>query len=143
MPRTLALIAVQRQTAASRSTRPWMRLQQGVFGGVPTTRCTKSFNKLAHTPSLRVSLGQVAGLLVGRLGCECCGVCFGVFNGGGQATLVEVTIVKKRRLRESRKAMGAIALGAIFRHTCQGYMFIIKDGFGVVVEVWWNGLGFI
>ena len=135
MPRTLALIAVQRQTAASRSTRPWMRLQQGVFGGVPTTRCTKSFNKLAHTPSLRVSLGQVAGLLVGRLGCECCGVCFGVFNGGGQATLVEVNIVKKRRLRESRKAMVALALGAIFRHTCQGYKFVIKNGFGLV-EVW-------
>ena len=131
MPRTLALIAVQRQIAASRSTRPWMRLQQGDFGGVPTTRCTKSFNKLAHTPSLRVSLGQVDGLLVGRLGCECCGV----FNGGGQATLVEVTIVKKRRLRESRKAMVALALGAIFRHTCQGYMFVIKDGFGLV-EVW-------
>ena len=79
-----------------------------------------------------MSLGQVDGLLVGRLGCECCGV----FNGGGQATLVEVTIVKKRRLRESRKAMVAIALEAIFRHTCQGYMFVIKDGFGVMVEVW-------
>ncbi|WRX09789.1 hypothetical protein QQP08_002276 [Theobroma cacao] len=50
----LALMAVQRQTAASRSARPWMRGQQGVFGGVPTT------STLAHTPNLRVSLGQEA-----------------------------------------------------------------------------------
>ena len=57
-------MAVQRQTAASRSARPPMRLQQGVLGGVPTTRCIKSFNKLAHTPNLRASLGQV-GLVDG------------------------------------------------------------------------------
>ncbi|KAL5714300.1 hypothetical protein ACHQM5_016281 [Ranunculus cassubicifolius] len=60
MPRILALIAVHRQTAASRSTKPSMRLQQGVLAGVPTTRCTRSFNKLAQTPSFRVSLGQEA-----------------------------------------------------------------------------------
>lgn len=69
----LALIAVQRQTAASRSASPSMRLQQGVFGGVPTTRCNKSFSKLAHTPSLSVSFGQVAAAGDG----------LGVFGGGG------------------------------------------------------------
>jgi hypothetical protein len=64
-----------------------MRLQQGVFGGVPTTRCNKSFNKLAHTPSLRVSLGQVGvglgvtGVGVG-VGCGFTGGFFGVLFGG-------------------------------------------------------------
>jgi hypothetical protein len=58
----IGLMVVQRQTVASTSVSPWMRLQQGIFGGVPTTRYTKSFNRLAHTPSLRVSLGQAVGL---------------------------------------------------------------------------------
>lgn len=72
MPRTLALIrAVQRQTAASSSTSPSIRGQHGFFGGVPTTRCSRSSNSLTHTPSFRASLGQVA---VGAGG-----------GGGGQA----------------------------------------------------------
>ncbi|KAJ9549832.1 LOW QUALITY PROTEIN: hypothetical protein OSB04_022375 [Centaurea solstitialis] len=62
MPKILALMAVQRQTAASRSARPPIRVQQGVFGGVPTTRWTRSLSKLAQTPNLRVSFGQVGGL---------------------------------------------------------------------------------
>ncbi|WCJ22907.1 hypothetical protein M5689_004968 [Euphorbia peplus] len=44
---------------ASRSTRPSRRGQHCVFVGVPMTRRSKSFNKLAHTPSFRVSIGQV------------------------------------------------------------------------------------
>ncbi|KAK9103144.1 hypothetical protein Sjap_020398 [Stephania japonica] len=77
-------MTVQRHTAASRSRRPSMRLQHGCFAGVPTTRCTKSSNKLAHTPSFRVSLGQYAllglgaGGLLGGLGGH-----LGVFGGGG------------------------------------------------------------
>ncbi|KAG9141169.1 hypothetical protein Leryth_001656 [Lithospermum erythrorhizon] len=59
MPKTLALMAVQRQTAASRSARPPMRVQHGLFAGVPTTRFNKSFNKLAHTPSFNASIGHV------------------------------------------------------------------------------------
>ncbi|PWA90899.1 hypothetical protein CTI12_AA012750 [Artemisia annua] len=42
MPKILAIMAVQRHTAASRSARPPMRVQHGVFGGVPTTRWTRS-----------------------------------------------------------------------------------------------------
>lgn len=105
IPRTLALMAVQRQTAASRSARPARRLQHGVFGGVPTTMWTKSFNKLAHTPSFRASLGQE-----GFAGCECgCG-----FDGeGGHGTAVELTNVKKRRLRIKRNAVDARAFEAI------------------------------
>ncbi|KAI3711026.1 hypothetical protein L2E82_40828 [Cichorium intybus] len=59
IPRTFALIAEQRQTAASRSTRPSMRLQHGLTGGFPTTRPSRLPRTLAHTPSLRVSLGHV------------------------------------------------------------------------------------
>lgn len=107
MPKTLALMAVQRQTAASRSARPSMRVQQGVFGGVPTTTWTKSFNKSAQTPNLRVSLGQTAfpggGFLWWCLG----------FGAGGQWAQVELTKVKKRRFRERRRAVVARAFEAI------------------------------
>ncbi|KAL6280081.1 hypothetical protein ACE6H2_016962 [Prunus campanulata] len=117
IPKTLALIAVQRHTAASRSTRPSMRLQQGNFGG-PTTRCTKPFNTSAHAPNFNVSLGHVAGLEglgLGSAGLACLGWClWPFFSGGGQATLVEVTKVKKRRLRERRRAVEARALEAIW-----------------------------
>ncbi|EYU31726.1 hypothetical protein MIMGU_mgv1a019851mg, partial [Erythranthe guttata] len=59
MPNTLALTAVQRQTAASRSVKPPMRVQHGFFeSGVPTTMPTKSFSKFAQAPNLRVSLGH-------------------------------------------------------------------------------------
>uniref|UniRef100_A0A251RR95 Uncharacterized protein n=1 Tax=Helianthus annuus TaxID=4232 RepID=A0A251RR95_HELAN len=58
IPRMLALIAVQRQMAASRSTRPSRRLQHGLTGGSPTTRLSKLPSTLAHTPNLRASLGQ-------------------------------------------------------------------------------------
>ncbi|KAK8474753.1 hypothetical protein V6N11_008837 [Hibiscus sabdariffa] len=54
----LALMAVQRQTAASRSTRPWRREQHGCTGGEPTVALTK-FSTLAHTPNLRASLGHL------------------------------------------------------------------------------------
>lgn len=106
MPNTFALIAVQRQTAASRSTRSWMRGQQGVFGGVPKTMLSKFFNTLAQTPSLRASLGHVA--LAGGLGL---GLGFG---GGGKAGVwFELTIVKKRRFRERSKSQILTALEAI------------------------------
>ncbi|KAL1201701.1 hypothetical protein V5N11_006242 [Cardamine amara subsp. amara] len=66
MPRTLALRAVQRQTAASRSTKPSMRLQQGVMGGVPRVTSFNKLSALTQTPSL----GQVPVVvgLVGVLG---------------------------------------------------------------------------
>jgi hypothetical protein len=123
MPKILALMAVQRQTAASTSASPWTRLQQGAFGRVPTTRWNKSFNRPAHTPSLRVSLGQAGvGLSPARIGCGFTEGCFGVFGGDGghpQGRWAEETIVKKRRLREiTRKAMVVIAFEPIFRHAC-------------------------
>ncbi|GJT53197.1 hypothetical protein Tco_0988251 [Tanacetum coccineum] len=78
-------MAVHRQTAASRSARPSMRVQHGVFGGFPTTKWIRSLSKLAHTPNLRVSFGQVAlgGLDgVGGFGDGVFGVGVGGFGDG-------------------------------------------------------------
>ena len=52
-------MAVHRQTAASRSARPLMRVQHGLVGGEPTSTLTKP-SKSAHTPSFKVSFGHVA-----------------------------------------------------------------------------------
>ncbi|KAK3429032.1 hypothetical protein EUGRSUZ_E00449 [Eucalyptus grandis] len=72
IPRMLALMAVQRQTAASRSRRPSRTEQQGMSGGVPMMALTGPSSTLAHTPSFSASLGQLEPLgekgLVIRLG---------------------------------------------------------------------------
>lgn len=134
MPKTFALMAVQRQTAASRSRRPWIREQQGVTGGVPMTSPNKPLSKLAHTPSFRASLGHVAVEGVGVAGVPGVGVAgvpgvgvtgpgvgFGVGFGfgfgfglglGGQVPHAEVK-AKKRRLIERKRASDADALEAI------------------------------
>lgn len=62
VPNTLALMAVQRQTAASTSARFSIREQHELFddnNGLPTTTCTKSFNKLAHTFNFSVFFGHL------------------------------------------------------------------------------------
>lgn len=51
-------MVVQRQTAASKSTRSFKRLQHGVVGGLPIVMPNKPFNRSTHTPSFNVSLGQ-------------------------------------------------------------------------------------
>ncbi|KAM0894134.1 hypothetical protein ACQ4PT_024667 [Festuca glaucescens] len=58
MPRTLALTAVQRQTAASRSTNPFSSGQHSSYVGTPTLRPSSPPSTLAHTLSLRVSMGH-------------------------------------------------------------------------------------
>lgn len=62
MPRTLALMAVQRHTATSRSARPSMRGQQGSFGGAATVALISPFSTLAQTPSFSVSRGHLPPL---------------------------------------------------------------------------------
>uniref|UniRef100_A0A8R7QIF6 Uncharacterized protein n=1 Tax=Triticum urartu TaxID=4572 RepID=A0A8R7QIF6_TRIUA len=60
MPRTLALSAVQRHTAASRSARPPRRLQHlspPPLGGLPTPTFTRP-STLAQAPSFSVSVGH-------------------------------------------------------------------------------------
>lgn len=131
MPNILALMTVQRQIAASRSARPWMRVQQGVTGGAPTVTLSKPPSKSTHTPSLRASLGHEAaweGVLgLGLFGFGLFGFGFGLFGfrplGLGLAGLVlgpghvplphAVTSAKKRRLREKKRAREAELLEAI------------------------------
>ena len=93
IPNILASRAVQRQTAASRSARPLIRLQQGRVGGDPTTTFTKP-SKLAQTPKRRVSIGQA-----------------------GSGTGLELTMQKKMRFRQRKRAVDERVLEeAIFIH---------------------------
>ncbi|KAG6521128.1 hypothetical protein ZIOFF_018194 [Zingiber officinale] len=59
MPRMLALMAVQRHTATSKSARPSIRVQHGSLGGVPTVALISPFSTLAHAASLSVSRGHL------------------------------------------------------------------------------------
>ena len=59
MPSTLALMAVQRHSAASRSASPSSSGQHFSVGGFPITRFTAP-SKSTHAPSLSVSLGHAA-----------------------------------------------------------------------------------
>ncbi|KAL8114445.1 hypothetical protein AgCh_021340 [Apium graveolens] len=52
-PKMLALMAVQRQSAASRLTRPSRRAQHGSVGGAPMTTFFTKLSTSAHTPNLR------------------------------------------------------------------------------------------
>ncbi|BAT75864.1 hypothetical protein VIGAN_01379400, partial [Vigna angularis var. angularis] len=103
MPKTLALRAVQRQTAASRSARPRMRLQHGVFGGFPSCTPIKP-NTSAHTPNLRVSSGQLPYFVEGGFGTGVCGGFLGAFGGGLHGTYVELTTLKNKMFRHKRRA---------------------------------------
>ncbi|KAL4354498.1 hypothetical protein GQ457_06G037710 [Hibiscus cannabinus] len=109
-PKTLALSAVQRQTAASRSARPWMREQHGCTGGEPTTTLTK-LSTLAHTPNLRASLGHLP-----RADGVGVGVGFGLGLGlrlvGGQG-VEALPREKKRMLSAKNRAMEADLFDAI------------------------------
>ncbi|KAA3475847.1 transmembrane protein [Gossypium australe] len=111
MPKMLALIAVQRHAAASRSTRPLRREQHGITGGEPTVTLTR-LSTLAHTPNLRASLGHLPradGVGVGVLGFG-----FGLGLGVGEEQEPQaVTREKKRMLSAKRRTMEADLLEAI------------------------------
>lgn len=101
IPRTLALIAVQRHTAASKSAKPSMRLQHGCFGGVPMVTPSNPPSKLAHTPSFRASLGQLPLLGLGT------GFGFGFGLGFGPGHVPHaLERVKKRMFRTRNSAIG-------------------------------------
>lgn len=71
MPSTLALMAVQRHAAASKSAKPSSTAQHLLEGGLPATRLTSPPRRSAHTPNLSVSLGQkgfAGGALAGGVG---------------------------------------------------------------------------
>ena len=123
MPRTLALMAVQRQAATSRSTSPSSKVQHGLTGGVPTTAPTAPPSSLAQTPSLRASLGQlpkegVAGVL---------GVGFGL---GGEQDLLALTRTKKRRLMEMKRAadedlLESISLTSLYQASTNAIVLLL------------------
>ncbi|TYG58385.1 hypothetical protein ES288_D08G218000v1 [Gossypium darwinii] len=106
MPKTLALIAVQRQTAASRSARPWRREQHGCTGGEPIVTLTKP-STFAHTPNLRASLGHLP-FAEG----DGNGVGFGLGFGEGQESQA-LTREKKRMLSAKKRASDADLFEAV------------------------------
>ncbi|CAN6579421.1 unnamed protein product [Malus baccata var. baccata] len=111
IPKMLALMAVQRHTAASRSASPWMREQQGSTGGLPMVMLSNPLRTLAQTPNLRVSLGQlvpVEGLGFGV------GFGFGLGFGLGLGQVPqELTRAKKKRLSARKRASEEVVLDAI------------------------------
>lgn len=120
----LALRAVQRQAAASRSASPLMRVQHGSTGGLPRVILSRPLSTLAQTPSLRASLGHlaVAGLGLGLgvgfgLGLgfgfgEGLGCGFGLGEGQPQLPHAEI-VVKKRKLRIKKRAKDFVVFEAI------------------------------
>ncbi|KAL0771044.1 hypothetical protein Bca101_036195 [Brassica carinata] len=108
IPRTFAFKAVQRQAAASRSTKPLRSEQQGLTGGEPSSILRRSFRTLAQTPSLRVFLGQLP---------EEDGVGVGLGLGFGmepQPPPQAVVSVKKKMLNVRKMIREAEFLEAIF-----------------------------
>jgi hypothetical protein len=109
-PSTLALMAVQRQTAASRSARPPRRLQHGWAGTLPASPLM-SPSTLAHTPNLSVLTGHL--LYDGVVGAG--GGGDGTTGGDGvghlpQAQPQALAAVKKRRLSaKMRRTLDAMA----------------------------------
>ena len=105
-PSTLALIAVHKHNAASRSARPAISVQHSLLGGVPITSWTNP-NQLPQTPNLSVSSGHLEGFF-GTEGGD------GVVLGGGQGTtLWDETQVKNKMLIKTKRAAALQPLNAI------------------------------
>lgn len=106
IPSILALIAVQRHTAASRSRSPCRTEQHGWSGGFPISAPIDPLSNFVQTPSFRASLGQ---LLVDGVG-------FGLGFGSGLGwpqVLQPLTSVKKRMLTERKRAVDIDLLDSI------------------------------
>jgi hypothetical protein len=84
-PSALALMAVQRQSAASRSATPCSSGQHFSLGLAPTTACTSPLSASTHASSFSVLSGH---LPVGDGDGVYGGAGFGVDGGGGQGTSV-------------------------------------------------------
>lgn len=84
IPSTLALIAVQRQSAASKSAKPSSNAQHWLEAGDPTTTLT-SPRMSAQTPSFSVSVGHFPDAGAGAAGVV--GVGVGVVGGVVQGAL--------------------------------------------------------
>ena len=106
IPSTLALMAVQRHKAASKSTNPLSKEQQGLVGGLPITTLT-SPRISAHTPSFNASLGHdpVEGGGAGVAG--------GVGHVGVGLHELQALEIVERRIRERMKMAEERVLEAI------------------------------
>ncbi|KAJ3681880.1 hypothetical protein LUZ60_014453 [Juncus effusus] len=114
-PNTFALIAVHKQTAASRSTSPSISEQHGTTGGLPTLNLIKS-STLAHTPSFKVSTGHVVPLGVGLgvgFGFGVGGFGFGVGGLGLGHSPQAFANVKKSRFTARKRAMVTLGLDSM------------------------------
>ncbi|KAI3465595.1 hypothetical protein Pfo_022258 [Paulownia fortunei] len=80
--RSLALMVVQRQRAASKSTSPASTGQQVSLALLPIPMCTRPPNKSTHAPSFKVSMGHVSCPFGGGGGGGH-GVSWGGGGGGG------------------------------------------------------------
>uniref|UniRef100_K3YAV2 Uncharacterized protein n=1 Tax=Setaria italica TaxID=4555 RepID=K3YAV2_SETIT len=105
-PSTLALMAVQRQTAASKSARPPMRLQHGSAGTLPTSPLTRP-STLAHTPNLSAFTGHLPLDGGGEEGGGGGGTTGGV--GVGQLPQALATVNRRRLRAKKRTALDAMA----------------------------------
>jgi hypothetical protein len=106
IPKILALSAVQRQTAASKSTRFSIRLQHGSTGGFPSVTFNKPLSTLAQTPNFKASVGHLPPSFEGGGG-HGFGVGFGFgfgFGLGPGQVLHALTTVKNRMLNRRNRA---------------------------------------
>ncbi|KAK8609378.1 hypothetical protein V6N13_061827 [Hibiscus sabdariffa] len=102
MPNTLALTAVHRQTAASRSSKPWMMLQHGFVGTLPSSTSTK-LSRLRHPPRFKGShLSPLGSPSPGRITTGF------VVQEEVLSTFRELTKANKTRLRERSRAVDAL-----------------------------------
>jgi hypothetical protein len=109
MPKIFALRAVQRHTAASRSTKPPSREQQELVGGLPSLTPLIKPSTSAQTPSFSASLGHLVVELGGDGGVG--QLLFGGGGGGGDVDgQAALAITKQMRLAMRKRA----ALDAMF-----------------------------
>ncbi|KAF5943507.1 hypothetical protein HYC85_017584 [Camellia sinensis] len=110
IPSTLALIAVQRQTATSKSTKPASTAQHWLEGGEPMTRLTTPPRRSTQAPSFNVSIGQ-KGFTGGAAG----GGLVGMHAGGGLLGMHGIqaweNVDKKRREKMKMPTVEAAMAG--------------------------------
>ncbi|GAA0167750.1 hypothetical protein LIER_22613 [Lithospermum erythrorhizon] len=128
MPKTLALMAVQRQTAASRSARPPRRVQHGVFDCEPTTTLTKPPNKSAHTPSFNASFGHVG--FEGDVGEGVVGVGDGVVGVGDGVVGVPLEGVGGGLVGVPLEGVGGGLVGVPLEGVGDGFVGVPLEGVG-------------
>ncbi|CAI0416619.1 unnamed protein product, partial [Linum tenue] len=129
IPRTLALMTVQRHNAASRSTNPSSTAQHLLAGGVPITRWTSPPKRSAHAPSFNASFGHFAGGAgAGSLG--------GDLPQAQSVVTAAENAVKKRRLVMKKTAVNLLLITAAMAAAVES----VLSGFFLGEVGWWVGV---